>query len=192
MPDWMVLLCVSCLTFNLFMNVIKQTVTEKYEWLYIGICVGIPLIISLLPFSTDRYGPAGAWCWIVDDIGWRMGIWYGPLFFIIVFMMVTYGYIIYVLSRKVGIYLVLQNALSPNHRVFALVLLASISAPLHGALNAIVFGLDKDTLKKLRPSEIKLALFSRNSRQMVREYPQYATFGSAMGGLLSESEEEPE
>ncbi|GFO00350.1 cyclic amp receptor-like protein a, partial [Plakobranchus ocellatus] len=71
--DWMVLLCVSCLTFNLFMNVIKQTVTEKYEWLYIGICVGIPLIISLLPFSTDRYGPAGAWCWIVDDIGWRMG-----------------------------------------------------------------------------------------------------------------------
>lgn len=227
--DWMVLLCVSCLTFNLFMNVIKQTVTERYEWLYIGICVFIPLLVSCLPFTTDRYGPAGAWCWIVEDIGWRIGIWYGPLFVIIVFMMVIYGYIIYTLSRKASswegtydpnterqhrllkedikplrvypfIYLAvsifplinrIQNAFSPENHVFVLVLLSSISSPLHGALNAVVFGMDKETFHKLRFSEIKLALFNRQSRQTVREYPHYATFGSALEGLMSDSEEEP-
>ncbi|KAK3707382.1 hypothetical protein RRG08_034441 [Elysia crispata] len=209
--DWMVLLCVSCLTFNLFMNVIYQTVTQKYEWLYIGICIAIPLIVSCLPFFGDRYGPAGAWCWIVEDIGWRIGIWYGPLFIIIAVMIVTYGYIIYTLSRKASswegtydpdterqhrllkedikplrvyplIYLAvsilplinrIQNAFSPDNHVFILVLLASICSPLHGALNAVVFGMDKETLQKLRPREIKLAIQAKLApRSIVQEYPQ--------------------
>ena len=37
----------------------------------------------------------------------------------------------------------------------------------------------------------QLALFNRQSRQTVREYPYYATFGNAMEVLMSDSEEEP-
>ena len=30
--DWQVLLLVSCITFNLFMNVVKLTPTARFEW----------------------------------------------------------------------------------------------------------------------------------------------------------------
>ncbi|CAL1538848.1 unnamed protein product [Lymnaea stagnalis] len=225
--DWQVLLSVSCITFNLFMNAVKQISTEKFEWLYLVICVGVPLIISCLPFIGDHYGPAGAWCWIIEDFAWRVGIWYGPLFVIIITLMIAYGYIVFTLRKKASnwegtydpdterqhhllkedikplriypfIYLAIsifplinriQNALYPDYHVFVLVLLASLFSPLHGALNAIVFGVDKDTLSKLRPSEIKLALLNHRSRQKVREYPySYATFNIDNEMHLSEEE----
>ncbi|XP_035824347.1 cyclic AMP receptor-like protein A [Aplysia californica] len=209
--DWQVLLWVSCITFNLFMNVVRLAATAQFEWLYLGICWVVPLIISCLPFAGDVYGPAGAWCWIIEDISWRIGMWYGPLFVIIAFLIVAYVYIIYTLRRKASswegtydpdterqhqlmkedikplrvypfIYLAvslfplinrIQNAFSPESHVFVLVLLASISSPLHGALNAIAFGLDRETLTKLRPNEIRMALRSKMApRATIQEYPQ--------------------
>ncbi|CAG5117963.1 unnamed protein product [Candidula unifasciata] len=209
--DWQVLLSVSCITFNLFMSVIWQVRTDRFEWLYLGVCWTVPLVISCLPFIGDHYGPAGAWCWIIEDFSWRVGIWYGPLFIIIAFLIITYGYITYSLSRKASswegtydphterqhhllkedikplrvypfVYLAvsvfplinrIQNAIALDSAVFALVLLASISAPLHGALNAIAFGLDKETLFKLRPNQIKLAFQAKMApRSSVKEYPQ--------------------
>ncbi|XP_059175010.1 uncharacterized protein LOC131955075 isoform X2 [Physella acuta] len=209
--DWVVLLSVSCITFNLFMNAVKQISTEKFEWLYLAVCVLVPLLISCLPFAGDHYGPAGAWCWIVEDFAWRVGVWYGPLFIIILCMMFAYGYIIFSLRQKASnwegtydpdterqhhllkedikplrvypfIYLAVslfplinrvQNAIEPDYHIFVLVLLSSIFSPLHGALNAIAFGVDKDTLSKLRPSEIKLAFRAKMApRTKVAEYPQ--------------------
>nr|KAG5692319.1 hypothetical protein BaRGS_009529 [Batillaria attramentaria] len=92
-------------------------------------------------------------------------------------MIITYAYIIYMLSRQrmlkedikplrlypfvylaVSIFPLInriQNAFDPEDQIFWLVVIASLSAPLHGALNALVFGMDKDTLKKLTPSQIK-------------------------------------
>jgi len=213
--DWQVLLLVSCITFNLFMNVVKLTATARFEWLYLVVCWVVPLIISCLPFAGGVYGPAGAWCWIIEgQSSWRMGIWYVPLFIIIFLLIITYVYIVYTLRRKASswegtydpdterqhqlmkedikplrvypfIYLAvslfplinrIQNAFSPDSHVFGLVLLASIASPLHGALNAIAFGFDKDTLAKLRPSEIRLAIRSKMApRSTIQEYPQPAT-----------------
>ncbi|XP_048247317.1 G-protein coupled receptor 1-like isoform X2 [Haliotis rufescens] len=207
--DWTVLLWVGCITFNLYMNVIRATTTHRFEWAYHILCWVFSFVVSCLPFINDRYGPAGAWCWIIEDWKWRLGIWYGPLFIIIALLFVAYIYISVMLHRKANtwegtydpdterehqmlkedikplrfypfVYLAvsifplinrIQNAISPHYHVFALVLLASISAPLHGALNAIVFGMDKETLHKLKPAQIRVAFQSHLHHQEVREYP---------------------
>ncbi|XP_048247318.1 cyclic AMP receptor-like protein A isoform X3 [Haliotis rufescens] len=207
--DWTVLLWVGCITFNLYMNVIRATTTHRFEWAYHILCWVFSFVVSCLPFINDRYGPAGAWCWIIEDWKWRLGIWYGPLFIIIALLFVAYIYISVMLHRKANtwegtydpdterehqmlkedikplrfypfVYLAvsifplinrIQNAISPHYHVFALVLLASISAPLHGALNAIVFGMDKETLHKLKPAQIRLALQGKFApRAVVQEY----------------------
>ncbi|KAK7477158.1 hypothetical protein BaRGS_00031644 [Batillaria attramentaria] len=183
--DWTVLLWVSCITFNLYMNVIKATETARFEWLYHAVCWAVPLLLSVLPFIGNHYGPAGAWCWIVEDIGWRLGIWYAstwegtydpdternhrmlkedikPLrLYPFVYLAVS----IFPLINRI------QNAFDPEDQIFWLVVIASLSAPLHGALNALVFGMDKDTLKKLTPSQIKMAFLAHSHQQEVREYP---------------------
>ncbi|XP_025079292.1 cyclic AMP receptor-like protein A isoform X2 [Pomacea canaliculata] len=212
--DWTVLLWVACITFNLYMNVVRATSTERFEGVYHIVCWGLPLCMSLLPFINDHYGPAGAWCWIVEDIAWRLGIWYAPLFLIIVLLFAAYIYIILTLSRKAStwegtydpdternhqmlredikplrlypfVYLIvsifplinrIQNAFAPHNHVFALVVLACLSAPLHGALNALVFGMDRETLKKLTPMQIMIALRSKfTPRAKVLEYPHLSS-----------------
>ena len=55
----------------------------------------------------------------------------------------------------------IQNAVEPDHPVFALVLLQAITSPLVGAANAIAYGLDKGTRDKLnRRSVIKVYMLS--------------------------------
>jgi hypothetical protein len=50
----------------------------------------------------------------------------------------------------------IQNAINPHSPVFTLVLLHAISTPIQGAINAVVFGLDKETTSKLTPTQIKV------------------------------------
>ncbi|XP_005100358.1 cyclic AMP receptor-like protein A [Aplysia californica] len=208
---WQVMLLVGCITFNLFMNVVRLTTTAKFEWVYVVICAAVPLVVSLLPFIDNVYGPSGSWCWIVEDTKWRIGIWYGPLFTFIIILIAVYGFIIFTLLRKAStwegtydpnthrqhqlmkedikplrfypfVYLAvsvfslinrIQNAISPDYHVFALVLLATMTSPLQGALNAIAFGIDKEILFKLRPSEILVAFKSKLAPgSTVQEYPQ--------------------
>lgn len=56
---------------------------------------------------------------------------------------------------------------------FTLLLLQIIFDPLVGVLNAVVFGMDKETLSRLNFTEIKVALIqhTRARRPLVREYP---------------------
>nr|XP_006816465.1 PREDICTED: cyclic AMP receptor-like protein A-like isoform X2 [Saccoglossus kowalevskii] len=209
--DWCVLLWVSCITFNLFCNAVRQIKTDRYELIYHVICWGLSLLISLLPFIGDHYGPAGAWCWIngENDTTWRFVIWYGPLFVIIFLMFCIYLYIIIHVNRKVKawegtydpeterskqllkeeikpllvypfIYLIIsifplinriQNAIS-HDPIFAFVLLHALTSPLQGAINAIVYGLDKETRSRLTWTQIKVAMQTKSSdRALIREYP---------------------
>lgn len=59
---------------------------------------------------------------------------------------------------------------SPN---FTLLLLQIIFDPLVGMLNAVVFGMDKETLSRLSLTEMKVALIQqfRAKKPLVREYP---------------------
>lgn len=60
----------------------------------------------------------------------------------------------------------IQNAVEPEHSLLWLVILASLSAPLHGVLNAIVFGMDRETMQRLTPSQIKVSLWHEVVRHL--------------------------
>ncbi|XP_062606292.1 uncharacterized protein LOC134268109 [Saccostrea cucullata] len=200
---WSALIWVCIITFNLYMNVVKNRSIEKFEILFHILGWVFSAIMSFLPLAGNRYGPAGAWCWIVNDLGWRFGVWYGPLFIAITVLVVTYVYIIVTLFRRLStwkgtydpekerqtamlkddikylraypfVYLAvsvfslidrIQNAASPGEPVFALVILAALTAPLHGAMNAIVFGMDRETLRRLTPTQIKMAFMARITKK---------------------------
>lgn len=104
--EWVVLLWVCCITFNIFFNAILYYKTETYERVYHVICWVLPLVIAVLPLAFhDFYGPAGAWCWIQKEyMAWRFGIWYGPLFLIITLLFITYTVIIIIVKRRVRIW----------------------------------------------------------------------------------------
>ncbi|KAK3697933.1 hypothetical protein QZH41_013013, partial [Actinostola sp. cb2023] len=209
-----VLLWVTCITFNLYWNAIKNVRTEKFEKWYHLCSWGISLIMACLPLFGGHYGPAGAWCWIKRDTPystiWRMLMWYVPLFLIVIALFAVYGYIFIVYRRQarawVGTYnaedernrdlmkkhvkplmaypcIYLATSIFPlAHRVyqaststpsFPLLLLHVISSPIVGALNAIVFGMDKETFSRLNWPQMKVAFaqHSRARKPLVREYP---------------------
>ncbi|XP_061647663.1 si:dkey-100n23.5 isoform X2 [Phyllopteryx taeniolatus] len=182
--DWSALAWVCLITLNLYLNLVREMSTHTYETFYHLIAWGLPLLMSSLPLLKGYYGPAGAWCWITDDhVAWRFGIWYVPLFTLILLMICCYARIICVANNRVSlaeeikplkwypsVYLLvsifplinrLHNALYPLAPSFSLTLLHVLSAPLHGLANAFVFGLDREWRSLLSPTGMRLALQSR-------------------------------
>ncbi|XP_056321400.1 cyclic AMP receptor-like protein A isoform X1 [Danio aesculapii] len=99
--DWTALVWVCLITFNLYLNLVREIRTEHYRIRYHVVAWGIPLIMSTIPLMAGYYGPAGAWCWITDDhVGWRFGIWYVPLFSLIILMICCYARIICVANER--------------------------------------------------------------------------------------------
>ncbi|XP_031752665.1 cyclic AMP receptor-like protein A isoform X1 [Xenopus tropicalis] len=100
--DWCALAWVCCITLNLYLNVVKEMRTERFELTYHFVAWGVSFLLSCLPLFGDYYGPAGAWCWITDEhVAWRFVIWYIPLFTLIFLMMLCYLRIIYVAKQRV-------------------------------------------------------------------------------------------
>jgi len=95
------LLWVCCITFNLYMNSIKNKETSHYEMRYHLVCWISGSVLSLLPFIGNMYGKAGLWCWIKHNWHWRMFIWYIPLFIGIICLSVIYPYILYKTYKRV-------------------------------------------------------------------------------------------
>ena len=210
--DWTVLMWVSCITFNLYQNVILRKRTDHLEKYYHVLSWLVPsLLLSLLPLAGDNYGQAGAWCWIKhSSTVWRFLIWYVPLFIIITLLFVVYIRIIYYLRKQMNtwqgnfdpdaernhtlivddisalkfypcVYLALSifplilrihnAATALGDDIFALWVLTVLTAPLQGAVNAVVFGLDPDTKRKLTWDQIQLAWASHFDASAIREYP---------------------
>ena len=55
---------ISWLTFHLFCYVVFFKNMKKLEWLYVSASILVPLLVACVPFTTDSYGPSGAWCYI--------------------------------------------------------------------------------------------------------------------------------
>ncbi|CAL8266437.1 unnamed protein product [Lota lota] len=73
--DWCALAWVCLITFNLYLNLVREISTSRYETLYHVTAWGLPLVMAVLPLLKGCYGPAGAWCWITDNhVAWRFGI----------------------------------------------------------------------------------------------------------------------
>jgi hypothetical protein len=51
---------------DVFIKVVFQKFTERYEVLYIGLIVVFPITCNWIPFINLAYGTAGAFCWIRD------------------------------------------------------------------------------------------------------------------------------
>ncbi|KAI4805527.1 hypothetical protein KUCAC02_010132 [Chaenocephalus aceratus] len=86
---------------NLYLNLVQEISTNRYEKLYHLMAWGVPLVMACLPLLKGYYGPAGAWCWITDDhVAWRFGIWYVPLFSLIFLMICCYARIICVANAR--------------------------------------------------------------------------------------------
>jgi hypothetical protein len=65
----------------------------------------------------------------------------------------------------------IQNSIS-EEPMFELVLLHVLTSPLQGFLNAVVFGLDKDTRSHLKPAQLRMALHTwwYRERSTIQEY----------------------
>ncbi len=52
------------ITVYMFLAVVCNWRTDKYEWLYIFFIFVFPWTFTWIPFIKSAYGRAGAWCWI--------------------------------------------------------------------------------------------------------------------------------
>lgn len=211
--DWCVLMWVSCITYNLYMNVVRmRNVASQEKYFHIASWLCPPLLLSVLPFIGDNYGPAGAWCWIKhESTVWRFVIWYIPLFIAIIMLFLAYSYITWQIKRQnvmwqgnmdadtqanqenlledikllkgypfvylglsiFPLILRIHNAFTAEgDDVFALWVLTVLTAPLQGACNAVVFGMDPDTRARLTWTQIRLTLSNRfQDNSGLQEYP---------------------
>uniref|UniRef100_A0A3Q2WJC9 Si:dkey-100n23.5 n=1 Tax=Haplochromis burtoni TaxID=8153 RepID=A0A3Q2WJC9_HAPBU len=95
---WSALAWVCLITLNLYLNLVGEISTNRYEFYHL-MAWGVPLVMASLPLFNGYYGPAGAW-WITDDhVAWRFG-WYVPLFGLIFLMIFCYARIICVANKR--------------------------------------------------------------------------------------------
>uniref|UniRef100_A0A3B3ZYV4 Uncharacterized protein n=1 Tax=Periophthalmus magnuspinnatus TaxID=409849 RepID=A0A3B3ZYV4_9GOBI len=68
---WSALAWVCLITLNLYLNLVCEISTNRFE-LYHLTAWGVPLAMASLPLLKGFYGPAGAW-WITGDhVAWRL------------------------------------------------------------------------------------------------------------------------
>ena len=109
--QWSLLLAVAIITFDIMLRVISERSTQPLEISYIVIITLFPATFNWVPFLWDLYGPSGTWCWIKTNtlnnsnecvknekgIILQFSLWYGPLFLVLVAILVTYIFIIPIL-----------------------------------------------------------------------------------------------
>jgi hypothetical protein len=61
---WFLVDTIVAITVYLFLGVVFNRVTDKYEWLYVLFIFVVPLVFGWIPFIHNTYGRAGVWCWI--------------------------------------------------------------------------------------------------------------------------------
>ncbi len=103
------LLCVWCVTINLFANVVFKRRTEKLELGYFVVSYFAPALWFWLPVWQKAYGTAGPWCGIRTFDGdcneftfgkWVIfGIWYIPLYISLVLIFIA-STIIFIKVRR--------------------------------------------------------------------------------------------
>lgn len=171
------------IAFTLYRGVVKQRAPEDYEYWFLGIALSVPAAATGLPFITHSYGPAEGWCWIEgDSVGniWRLSLFYGPLWIVIVFNVWAYFRVIRSINsqfvnieeeyrakkqivnrlRAYPIILVIcftpvtinrfYEFLSPDNPNYTLTTVSGILTCLNGFANALVYGFTKTVREAIR------------------------------------------
>lgn len=88
------------MAFLLGKETFKVSHVPMYHGHFLAAGWGFPLVLTILPATTDSYGEAGGWCWIIDDsavdIMWRFIQFYVPLWIIMIYC----GYVYYKVAEK--------------------------------------------------------------------------------------------
>ena len=96
---WSIMTWNVCIVANLYRRVLSGIDWRQREIIMTISCWITPLVIASLPFIGGVYGPAGAWCWIINDVRWRFSIWYiWAILSVILFFLITV-HIVYTLFR---------------------------------------------------------------------------------------------
>ncbi|XP_032385774.1 uncharacterized protein si:dkey-100n23.5 isoform X2 [Etheostoma spectabile] len=165
--DWSALAWVCLITVNLYLNLVQEISTKRYEIWYVPlfsiiflmiccyariICVANARMQSWLgTFNPERERRKVSLAEEIKPLKWYPSV----------YLLVS----IFPLINRV------HNAFYPKDPSFSLTLLHVLSAPLHGLANAFVFGLDRDWWSLLSPTGMQLALQSRLcDRTRIGEY----------------------
>ncbi|XP_069389345.1 uncharacterized protein [Paralichthys olivaceus] len=165
--DWSSLAWVCLITLNLYLNLVRETSTNRFEIWYVPlfsliflmiccyariICVANARLQSWLgTFNPERERRKVSLAEEIKPLKWYPSV----------YLLVS----IFPLINR------LHNAFYPQDPSFSLTLLHVLSAPLHGLANAFVFGLDRDWWSLLSPTGLQLALQSRLcDRTRIGEY----------------------
>ena len=98
---WMAINTTTAITIYVFLGIVCNKLTEKYEILYILFIFVLPLVFNWIPFINNIYGHGGLWCWIRNvDINscerlvfgqaLQLGLYYVPKYIILVFWFLLY------------------------------------------------------------------------------------------------------
>lgn len=97
---WAILCWIVCIIANLYRRAISGLDWNRKERFIVVFCWTVPAIVMTLPFIGDAYGPAGAWCWVKNDVAWRFGLWYiWDISFVFAFFVVMF-HIVYKMLKK--------------------------------------------------------------------------------------------
>ena len=113
---WMVLMAITCLTFDLFIKVMfRRITTRRTEWIYVLLIFISPLLHTWIPFINDAYGIDGAWCWIrqfnkdctrfIFGLVLQIVLYWVPLYIIAISILVAYMVARVKTSTRLGVYL---------------------------------------------------------------------------------------
>lgn len=84
--------------FNLHQIVVHSNMNENLEIRYHLISWGMGFITTVIPLSQDKFGPAGAWCWLHVQVGplgtktnnwdifyWEFFLFYGEMGIVLIY-----------------------------------------------------------------------------------------------------------
>lgn len=226
--NWLEVLSICYITFDLLVNVVFHRRTEKYEFYLAGAVFLSPALWSWVPFIQLAYGTAGPWCGIrvVDEncepfefgIILRFALWYIPLYIILAGTTVTTLLVFCKVQRDVHkwegvyspekqdkkkqlkrevqsliwypvIYLLLNtfsfinriyDTANPNDPLVVLWYLHVVSSPLRGAVIALIYALDSETVRLLKCSNLKKAYVSCCKEEVDEYMVHYMEFGDSI------------
>lgn len=79
----------------------KPNEIEQHRCKFMGVCWCIPILFTILPFTTDSYGDTGGWCWIMS-IEEKHTIWRFVQFYVMNWIAVAYNiFVFYNLRKKI-------------------------------------------------------------------------------------------
>ena len=109
--SWLVIDSIVAITMYLFLGVVWNKFTDKYEYLYVIFIFVFPSTFGWIPFIHNTFGRSGAWCWIrlidfttceIIPLGevLQLLMFHVPLLIILPSIILAYLVILCTLSRK--------------------------------------------------------------------------------------------